>query len=105
MKIKHNFDNSKYCYADGTALESTPYKQHKSTRYKNYFAGLSKFEMKRIPQLYQNIYECCGCSACEAVCPGNAINMEADEEGFLYPVIDLSKCIGCYQCERVCVFK
>ena len=30
------------------------------------------------------------------------IQMTADEEGFLYPVVDASKCIGCNLCEKVC---
>lgn len=45
---------------------------------------------------------CCGCSACEQVCPAGCIQMTADKEGFLYPVVDTSKCIGCNKCEKVC---
>ncbi len=57
------------------------------------------------PVLYKNKNECCGCSACYAICPVEAITMEPDEEGFLYPVIDPLKCISCHQCVGVCVFK
>ena len=32
--------------------------------------------------------ECCGCSACEQICPVGCIKMKEDEEGFLYPKID-----------------
>lgn len=32
--------------------------------------------------LFETQSECCGCSACSAVCPKNAINMAADEKGF-----------------------
>lgn len=47
--------------------------------------------------------ECCGCSACEQICPKSCISMKKDEEGFLYPVIrDLNKCISCGLCEKVC---
>ncbi len=46
--------------------------------------------------------ECCGCTACYNVCPKNAIYMEEDEEGFLYPKIDRNKCIDCGLCEKVC---
>ena len=28
--------------------------------------------------------------------------MQADAEGFLYPVVDASACLHCYLCERVC---
>ena len=46
--------------------------------------------------------ECCGCTACYAICPKDAIFMEEDEEGFEYPQIDESKCVCCYQCIKVC---
>lgn len=46
--------------------------------------------------------KCCGCGACENICPKNCITMTADEEGFLYPVIDFSRCIDCNACVRVC---
>lgn len=48
---------------------------------------------------------CCGCSACCSVCPVNAISMQSDNEGFLYPVIDSSACIKCKKCLSVCAFK
>jgi coenzyme F420-reducing hydrogenase beta subunit len=46
--------------------------------------------------------KCCGCSACYAACPQNAIIMHADEEGFLQPLVDLSKCVGCGKCTKSC---
>lgn len=45
---------------------------------------------------------CYGCTACEASCPVKAITMSADEEGFSYPTVDLTKCIDCDKCVRVC---
>ena len=45
---------------------------------------------------------CCGCSACAQACPKQCIVMTADEEGFLYPSVDISKCINCNLCEKVC---
>ena len=48
--------------------------------------------------------ECCGCTACTTVCPQNAISMKADEEGFLYPVINEENCIECKLCIQVCDF-
>lgn len=48
---------------------------------------------------------CCGCTACISICPKECIIMEADNEGFLYPQIDVSKCIDCGRCEQVCPIK
>ncbi len=61
--------------------------------------------MKKIPILYRRKEECCGCTACYAVCPKEAISMAEDEEGFEYPRIDENKCICCYQCMKVCPIK
>lgn len=55
--------------------------------------------------LVKNKIECCGCGACVASCPTNAIELVPDEYGFLYPKIDDNKCIGCKKCERVCAYK
>lgn len=51
-----------------------------------------------------NKYDCCGCSACEQICPKSCISLKKDEEGFLYPVKDASICIDCGLCEKVCPF-
>lgn len=58
-----------------------------------------------IPVLYGMTQECCGCSACYAVCPVHAIFMEENVEGFLYPVIDAAQCVSCYACIEICRFK
>lgn len=60
---------------------------------------------REIPVLYKRKEECCGCTACYAICPKEAISMVEDEEGFEYPQIDESKCVRCYQCIKVCPFK
>ena len=58
-----------------------------------------------VPILFLDKEECCGCSVCYAICSVGAINMEADEEGFEYPMIDSEKCVGCKKCVNVCSFK
>lgn len=60
---------------------------------------------KPIPILYENKADCCGCTACNAICPKNAISMQPDEEGFDYPIVDAEKCIRCYMCLKVCPIK
>lgn len=47
---------------------------------------------------------CCGCTACASICTHNAITMEPDALGFLYPRVDKEKCIDCGLCEKVCQF-
>ena len=46
--------------------------------------------------------DCCGCSACVESCPKHCIKMQADNEGFLYPIINKAVCINCHLCEKVC---
>lgn len=49
-----------------------------------------------------NKADCCGCTACASVCAHHAISMEPDNEGFLYPIINIDLCIECGLCEKVC---
>lgn len=37
-------------------------------------------DKKPIPVLYENKVDCCGCTACYAICPKSAINMVEDED-------------------------
>lgn len=46
--------------------------------------------------------DCVGCNACLQRCPKTCISMHEDEQGFLYPKVDLDKCIDCHLCEKVC---
>ena len=46
--------------------------------------------------------KCCGCSACEQICPKKCIKMVEDEKGFIYPKINKQNCINCGRCISVC---
>lgn len=47
---------------------------------------------------------CCGCGACVVKCPKNAITLEENKYGFVYPQIDSNLCIDCGSCKRICTF-
>lgn len=55
-------------------------------------------------KIEKNKYNCCGCSVCIFVCTKNAISMQPDDLGFLYPVVDDDICIECGKCANVCIF-
>lgn len=71
------------------------------------FTGMNsgKEAERGVPVLFGKRQNCCGCSACYAICPVGAIKMKQNQAGFLYPVINKKKCIRCYQCLSVCAFK
>lgn len=98
-------------------IKTKKYTPHESTRYMNVHVGSNGKAMradktgalieceKALPEIYKKRENCCGCTACYAICPVQAIKMLPDEEGFLYPVVDAEKCIRCYKCLSVCAFK
>lgn len=55
--------------------------------------------------VYHSKENCSGCTACQNSCPVNAITMESDNEGFLYPYINSKVCIECEICIDVCNFQ
>lgn len=48
--------------------------------------------------------DCCGCTACASICSHDAISMEPDAMGFLYPKVDETRCVDCGLCEKICAF-
>lgn len=46
--------------------------------------------------------DCCGCTACASICTHKAITMQTDEEGFLYPILNVKLCTNCGLCDTVC---
>lgn len=55
--------------------------------------------------LFDDKKNCCACGACMNICPKNAIKMQEDEYGFLYPQIDENKCVQCGACKKVCSYQ
>lgn len=80
----------------------------KFTRYINLSDAI---DASKLPLLYTDRNNCCGCGACYSACftshamMDGAISMEPDEEGFLYPIIDAAKCVRCFKCISVCPMK
>lgn len=50
----------------------------------------------------KNKSQCCGCGSCKQICPVAAIEMQKDEEGFQYPIVNEKICVNCGKCERIC---
>jgi coenzyme F420-reducing hydrogenase beta subunit len=49
--------------------------------------------------------KCMGCTACLNICPKSCISMVQDDEGFLYPKVDVKECIQCGGCKKICPIK
>lgn len=54
-----------------------------------------------------NIYDkdlskCIGCNNCANICTKGAIILEENQDGFIYPKIDLNKCTNCGMCIKKC---
>lgn len=50
----------------------------------------------------KNSHDCCGCRACDDICPKSCIEMINDLEGFAYPVVKTEDCVKCGRCVSVC---
>jgi len=46
--------------------------------------------------------DCCGCFACENICPNNSIELKRDKEGFKYPKVNKNTCDNCDLCIQIC---
>lgn len=49
-----------------------------------------------------NENECCGCEACESVCPKKAISIIQNSKGFFAAKVDKKLCVNCQLCDKVC---
>lgn len=55
--------------------------------------------------LFNKNENCCGCGACENICPKTAITMKENEYGFIHPEINRELCIECGLCKMACNFQ
>ncbi len=56
--------------------------------------------MNNINLLEKN--QCTSCQSCSMICPHHCIEMEENQEGFLYPTIDSERCTDCGVCVARC---
>lgn len=77
----------------------------KAEETKKYFEAVEGSEKKEFITIPKSKELCCGCRACEEICPAGAISMIKDKEGFLYPQIDNEKCVKCKKCVKTCDFQ
>ena len=49
-----------------------------------------------------NDKNCTACGACVQTCPKNCIELKQDENGFLYPNVNVAECLDCGLCDKVC---
>ena len=57
-----------------------------------------------MPIVIEDKSRCCGCMACVNACPVDALQMETDANGFLYPKVNMEACIKCGLCKKACDF-
>lgn len=53
-------------------------------------------------KLFEDEKDCCGCGACMNACPKQAITLQEDRFGFLFPAVDAKQCVACGKCIAVC---
>lgn len=54
-------------------------------------------------RIFQIHDKCTGCGACVIACQHDCLDLQPDNEGFLYPrMVHVDKCVQCRLCENVC---
>lgn len=49
-----------------------------------------------------NSIVCCGCGACQLICPTSCISIDQNEEGFWQATCEDKNCINCGKCKKIC---
>lgn len=60
--------------------------------------------VKRPQHIFQGDALCCGCGACQSICPMRAIVITQNRDGFYVADVMKEKCISCGKCKEVCPY-
>lgn len=106
MNIRVDFFLNQFCSINELTQEKLDVviKEFPQFKYSKYYGKYKKIlEVNKKYRSAISKSKCSGCSACENICPTNAIELKVDNlTGFKLAEIDVDKCIGCGKCKSVC---
>lgn len=96
----------KFLYIEKNKEKIKEHLLDKMAEIKDKSANLFKMLLEKITQQEEleicSRGKCIGCGICMTKCPHHAITMEENQDGFIYPKINLKKCIRCDICRISC---
>lgn len=101
LNRKYNFDEYYNCNFK-IANKTIDIMRNESLQY---LSSALKTAVNFIPKnsySYKITDNCCGCGACSAVCPKEAITIQKNEDGFEQYFVNQQICIKCGKCKTVC---
>ena len=105
-ELKDDILIEKFKYIEENQQEIKKMLQERMKTIKNESKILYKNMLERLDYLDKKYVcpkeKCVGCTSCLNICPVGAIKFVKNNEGFLYPEIDLEKCTHCNLCRKHC---